>query len=246
MFLRSFLSCSQALMKPMTPAPVMNLITTPQRSIVYRYVRKRSPFDKTNYIDNYVAPPVKYHKSRKPRLPHWDDPNVEWPPIMPRPTQLQGKQLIHSLEKKERLIKTTLRPFRVTDIRAGDHVEIKYLFSLSESLGNILTGVVVGRKNRNSYNSSFRVVMRVAGEHVVMDFKELSPLLAGIRVLNRGSGNLRSKLYHLAKKELSKDQYNKAIVKRIIKKRLEDGTKKKGKKSVIKTMRYDNREDAII
>lgn len=246
MFLRSFLSCSQALMKPMTPAPVMNLITASQRSIVYRYVRKRSPFDKTNYIDNYVAPPVKYHKSRKPRLPHWDDPNVEWPPVMPRPTQLQGKELIQSIEQKEKKIKDTLRPFQVTDIRAGDYVEIKYLFSLSESLGNILTGVVVGRKSRNSYNSSFRVVMRVGGDHVVMDFKQLSPLLAGIRVLNRGSGNLRSKLYHLANKELPKDKYTKAIVKRIVKRRKEDALKTKGKKTIIRTMRYDNREDPTI
>ena len=246
MFLRSFLSCSQAFMKPMAPAPVMNLITTPQRSIVYRYVRKRSPFDKTNYIDNYVPPPVKYHKSRKPRLPHWDDPNVEWPPVMPRPTKLQGKELLQSIELKERKIRQTLRPFKVTDIRAGDYVEVKYLFSLSESLGNILTGVVVGRKNRNSYNSSFRVVMRVAGDHVVMDFKELSPLLAGIRVLKRGSGNLRSKLYHLANKELPKDHYTKAIVKRIVKRRKEDGAKRKGKKTVSKAMRYDNRVDTTI
>jgi hypothetical protein len=36
-------------------------------NIVYRYVPQRNPFDKTNYIDDYVPRVTKYHKSRKPR-----------------------------------------------------------------------------------------------------------------------------------------------------------------------------------
>ena len=37
-------------------------------NIVYRYRKQRSPFDKTNYIEDWVPRPNKYHKSRKPRL----------------------------------------------------------------------------------------------------------------------------------------------------------------------------------
>lgn len=246
MFLSSVLSSTKAFFKPAQTFTPMSLFTVPERSIVYRYIRKRSPFDKTNYIDNYIPPPVKYHKNRKPRLAEWDDPNVHWPPIMPRPTKLQGRELIRSIENREKYVINSLRPFKIPDIRSGDIIEFKYLFSISEHLGNVLHGVVIGRKNKNSYNSSFRVLIRLAGEQIEMDFKELSPLLIGMKILARGSGNLRSKLYYLRDLELSREQFMRPIVKHAMKRRKEDIIKKDAKVAKQRTLRFDVDDDRTI
>lgn len=40
----------------------------PKFNIVYGYVPKRSPFDKTHYIENYIPREIKYPKSRRPKL----------------------------------------------------------------------------------------------------------------------------------------------------------------------------------
>jgi hypothetical protein len=48
----------------------------PNFGIVYRFRPRRSIFDQTAYIDDYIPKPTKYHETRKPRLTQWDDPNV--------------------------------------------------------------------------------------------------------------------------------------------------------------------------
>ena len=45
-----------------------SLTSRPIYSIVLRYTPKRSPFDKTNYISDYVPRAIPYHASRKPKL----------------------------------------------------------------------------------------------------------------------------------------------------------------------------------
>ena len=242
MLLNSVSSFTKSFLKSSINANTLNLTTVPQCSIVYRYIKKRSPFDKTNYIDDYIPPQVKYHKTRKPRLPHWDDPNVHWPPVMQRPTKLQGKELIKSIENRERHIISALRPFRVPDIRTGDVIEFKYLFSISEGLGNILTGIVIGRRKPNSYDASFKVLMRLAGEQLVMDFKELSPFLVDIKILSRGSGNLRGSLAYLKEKGFNREQMLKPIVKGKMRRRKED-IRKLGRSSIDQKTKYDVNDD---
>jgi len=245
MILNSFLNSAKALFKPASTISSASLVSVPQRSIVYRYIPKRSAFDKTNYVDYYVPPPVKYHRTRKPRLAQWDDPNVHWPPLMPRPTKLQGKELIRSIENKEKFVQSSLRPFKIPDVRTGDVIEFKYLFSLSESLGNILTGIVIGRKHKNTYNSSFRVLSRLAGDQFEMEFKEMSPLLAGVKILAKGSGNLRSKLYYLREKELARSQFMRPILKRAMKIRRDEIGKKKGKRTKSRKHIFETAKDPL-
>jgi len=245
MILNSFINNAKAFVKPSSIISPINLITIPQCSIAYRYIPKRSAFDKTNYVDYYIPPPVKYHKSRKPRLAQWDDPNVHWPPIMTRPTKLEGKELIRSIENREKHVQSLMRPFKIPDVRTGDVIEFKYMFSVSESLGNIMTGIVIGRKQKNTYNSSFRVLTRLAGDQVEMEFKEMSPLLAGVKIIAKGSGNLRSKLYHLREKELSRAQFFRPILKRAMKIRRDEAGKKKNKRDVNRSVMFDTVKDPL-
>ncbi len=247
MILNSFLNYSKAFVKPTSFLAPLSLTTLPQQSIVYRYVPKRSPFDKTNYIDNYIPPPLKYHKKRKPRLAEWEDPNVHWPPIMPEPTKLQGKQLLNSLLHEEVQNMKRLRLFHVPDIRTGDVIEIKYLFSLSEQLGNILQGVVTSRRKKQSYDSSFTIVTMIAGSKVIMDFKEMSPLLVDMKLIHKGSGNLRSKLNYLKEIDVSKGQYMRPVLKRGMKKRRDEaGFSTKKKKINFNPMKLDRSTDPLL
>ena len=54
-----------------------------RNNIVIGYQRQRSPFDKTSYNENWVPRQRLYHKSRKPKLAEWSDPNVLFPMIIP-------------------------------------------------------------------------------------------------------------------------------------------------------------------
>ena len=81
-----------------------SLTNLPLKRIVYRYLPKRSPFDQTTYIDEYLPRPNPYHPSRKPRLTQWTDPKVIWPVLLPKPTKLVGNYLIQEVEKSEKII----------------------------------------------------------------------------------------------------------------------------------------------
>ena len=54
-----------------------------RNSYVIRYTPRRSPFDKTTYNEEWIPRQKLYHKSRKPRQPEWDDPEVIFPKIIP-------------------------------------------------------------------------------------------------------------------------------------------------------------------
>ena len=50
---------------------------------VIRYTPRRSTYDKTTYNEAWVPRLNPYHKSRKPRQPEWDDPEVIFPKLIP-------------------------------------------------------------------------------------------------------------------------------------------------------------------
>ena len=215
------------------------------RNIAYRYIKKRSPFDKTNYIEDYVPRPTKYPSSRKPRLSQWDDPNFHWPPVLSRPTKLRFKQLIRSIETKEKDKLDKLRAFSFPDYRSGDIVQFKFLHSISEGKGNLYTGTVIGRTRRNTYNAAFRVLFRFCGVEVEMNVRQYSPMLSAFKLVARGSGNLRSKLFYLGKLGLTKEQLTRPIIKRTMKKRKEDQVQKKTVEN-FKKYTFDVARDPII
>ena len=224
-----------------------SLLFTPRYSIVYRYIPKRSPFDKTGFIDDYVPRPNKYPKSRKPRLTQWDDPSVTWPHLIPRSTKDEGKALIKSLERREKLFIERSRNFSIPDFRAGDVVQFKYLHSISEGRGNYYTGICIGRSRKNEIDATFKVVFRFGGVEVVMNVKQNSPFLSDFKLVARGSGNHRSKLNYVAELGLTKEQLLKPMIKHnTMRRRKEDGVLKKIKESDPKESKLDASTDPLL
>ncbi|EGR33851.1 hypothetical protein IMG5_034830 [Ichthyophthirius multifiliis] len=166
-------------------------------NIVYRYKPQRSPFDKTNYIDNYVPRPNHFHPDRKPKQLKWDDPNYEWPPVILRPTQLKGKALIKHIEQREKLALERQKEFRIPEFKAGDVIEIHYLKSLSEGYGNTVTGLCTARYKQNSLMSGFDMVFRFCGAQVFMHVKLFSPFLKSLKVIQTSEGTIRYKLNYI-------------------------------------------------
>lgn len=182
-------------------------------NIVYSYVPQRNPFDKTSYIKNYVPRPNKYHKTRKPRLEQWTNPKIEWPILLPAPTRLTGKALIKTLESQEKKRIRKQRNFKIVKVRQGDVVQFKYYHSLSEKKFNIYSGIVLGRTKKNSLDASIRVIFRFCGTHVEMNLKLNSPFLGSFKILARGQGRRRGKLYYLSKFHLTKEELLRPLIK---------------------------------
>lgn len=85
-------------------------------------------FHKTPYNPQHIYPTEKMNEP----LPQWSDPNVNWPPKIPKAVKHKGRALITEIEKEEceRIEKS--RPFKVPPFRSGDVVEVTKFESLSE------------------------------------------------------------------------------------------------------------------
>lgn len=223
----------------------MSLTDIFKRNLVYRYVRKRSPFDKTSYIEDYVPRPTKYHKDRKPRLAQWDDPNVHWPPVLAAPTKHQGKTLIKELEKEEKLRLDLSKPFDIPDFRPGDVVEFSYIHSVSEGKGNTLRGIVMRRRNRNSLEHSFQISARFRGSQISFNQKVSSPMLTSFKLVEKGSGYLKSNLHWLPTSGLTKEQQLRPIRKRGMSKRKDEAAKQAVLTKSTKTILDDVKDDLL-
>jgi len=177
-------------------------------------VPKRRLFDKTNYVENYV-PPEKYHRSRKPRLEQWDDPNVHWPLLLPAPTKRTWQHLISEIEQEERRKIVCKRSFLIPDFRSGDVVQFHFVRTISEGKGNTYTGVIIGRSQPNSLAAGFKVIFRFCGVEVLLNVKQHSPMLQDFKLVAKGRGQIRNKLYYLwTKRTLTADDCKKPIVKK--------------------------------
>lgn len=183
------------------------------KNMVYRYTPQRSAFDKTSYIEKYIPRPNKFHKNRKPRLAQWTDPKVQWPILLPPPTKLKGRSLLKHIEAIEKKRILNSRTFRVLAIRPGDVVQFTYYHSLSEKKFNVYAGLVIGRRKKKSLDASFRVLFRFCGSHVEMNVKQNSPFISDFKVLAKGKGHRRGKLYYLSQMGLTKDELLKPLIK---------------------------------
>lgn len=165
-----------------------------KRGIVLAVPKKKSRWDKTNYIEDYVSfflrnsyfkvPPVrKYHRTRKPRLPEWEDPNIVWPPVLPKSYHGNPRHLIGQLKQEETEVLKAKKTFEYPDFRSGDVIKFHYLHSMSEGNGNTITGVCIGVNDRHSLDGSFLVVFNLAGIPVRMRVKMYSPLLTQFELL---------------------------------------------------------------
>lgn len=98
------------------------------QSIVIRYQKKRSVFDKTAYNPEWVPRVRPYSKHRKPSMTEWTDPNLILPQYIP-PLRKEStlKNFIQDhIEKPEMERAERKKEYLLDDIRPGDIVEITY------------------------------------------------------------------------------------------------------------------------
>jgi len=213
-------------------------------SVVYVRQRPRSIWDKTDYVPDWVPREKKYHHSRKPRLPQWDDPNIHWPPVSVRPTKLQGKALLNQLKEEDKVHMQLTKNYTVPDFRPGDTIKFHYLHSLSEGNGNTITALCVGLHHPNSLMGSFSCLFNFAGVPVNMRVKLHSPYLTNLERVAKGSGDLKYKLAYIWK--LNRQTITVApIIKRSMKQRDDEPKKKTVKQSPesLKGFKADNLRD---
>ena len=178
-------------------------------------------------------------KKKKQRLEQWDKPKYDWPPRMPRPTMHVGKTLLNHIDSQERNRIEADRPFSMPNYQTGDVIDLTYFHSLSEGKFNTFRGLVIGRKKPNNLRESLKFHTVIDGEHVTIDKKVMSPMLAKIDVVKYGSNKLRKKLNHIPALELSEKRLHEPIIKgrgykprsaKVSKKFIEDDTSSKKKK----------------
>ncbi|KRX01101.1 Translation protein SH3-like domain [Pseudocohnilembus persalinus] len=218
----------------------------PNNSIVQRYTPQRSPYDQTQYIEDYIPRNTPYHYKRKPQLPQWTDPNTVWPQLIQKATKNQGKALIQEIENEQKRNISLQRDFVSPDFRAGDVVQVQFMHGISEGKINTYTGIVIGRKKRNSLSASFKFIFRYCGVEVFMNVMENSPFLKDIKIVSRGQGNLRSQLTYLWNdKSLTADQVKRPIV-TTKKQRKRKGDKiSQSQSSKSTNIKYDQIDDPI-
>ena len=61
---------------------------------VSMYHKKRNAFYKLGYNEHHIPNQSKPRSVKKQRLAAWDEPELNWPPKVPRPTMHVGKTLI--------------------------------------------------------------------------------------------------------------------------------------------------------
>ena len=167
------------------------------RPIVHRYRKTRSPFDKSNYIDDWIERPYKFHRNRKPKMSLWDDPKVNWPPIMAAPSKKRDRSFLRELDEEEmERIKLT-RNFEMGDFRPGDVINFHFLHSLSEGKGNLITAVCLGVTRKNTYKAGFYVMFNFGGMRCFGKIHHYSPMVAWFSIKTLGAGNCNYKMFYL-------------------------------------------------
>ena len=67
----------------------------------------------------------------------------------------------------------------------------KYIHSLSEGNGNLVTAICLGVNGRKSHMGSFMAAFTIAGVPVLMKLKLNSPMVTYFDLVQRGTGNIR-------------------------------------------------------
>jgi len=158
------------------------------RSIIYRYVPRRGPFDKTNFIENHES----WKYVRPQRQAKWEDEQYNWPPQVPAYTEHTGKHLIKQLERE--YMQIAKPSFPVPDFRTGDELEIENLYSVSGGKFSTFRGLCIARRNWQHLHASFNVIGSRNGMTLEVSMKLFSPLLRSVKVMEYGAGNLRARL----------------------------------------------------
>jgi ribosomal protein L19 len=171
-----------------------------QRYIIHRHMPPRSPYDKTNFVENYVP---RTHP-RKPRQAKWDDPDYNWPPKLEKSTKLSNKALVSQLETE--YLNSLKQNQRFEDIKSGDMVEVSTYQSISSQQLSVFTGLCIGTRRKNTINSSLNVITKIEGVEMERHIKLWSPMVKQVKIVEFGTGNFRARLNYFRGMTISKYQ----------------------------------------
>ena len=208
-------------------------------SIVIRYQKKRSMFDKTAYNPEWVPRLNPYSKHRAPPMRAWTDPNVVVPyQIPPLHKKINYRTLIKSLVEREQREKSLRsREYLMESIRAGDIVDITY----QETFASVATvthrAYVLAFKRRNSLTAALEVAIRLGGMNIKAIYLIHSPKVKGIKIVSMGSGNFRANLKNrwgkLGKTEIARARIRNRVMK------LREGGRRKVKSRKFTAMEFN-------
>lgn len=133
----------------------------------------------------------------------WDNPEMSWPPKLPRAHMHRGKTLLNHLDSIEKQKILAKRSFEIPDYRTGDVVRLSKVFSVSENKEDDVTGVVIHKSAVNSIRSTCKVNFAFEGVNVVYAAKLLAPHITNMTIEKYGSNYLRKRLTWMPKKDLS-------------------------------------------
>jgi ribosomal protein L19 len=159
-------------------------------------LKKRDTFYKLGYNENHIPAQNKI-KNRKKRLAAWDDPELNWPPRLPRPTMHKGKTLLNQLDSAEKKNIIEKRDFEIPDYRTGDVVRIKMYHSMSELKENELSGVVISKSMPSNIRATCKINFSIDTVNTVYGAKLYSPLITNFEILKYGSNRLRRRLNYI-------------------------------------------------
>jgi ribosomal protein L19 len=155
--------------------------------------KRTSVFQQTDFNPYHIYP---LHNKKKQTQEKFRDENYKIP-MIPTPVKEEGKHLISILQKEE-MNKMISRGLKKEKVFTGDRVEVEYYHSITNNKLFKYRGVVLGTKNVNNLYYSFKFLSMVNGTYVLLDYPFHSPMLASVKILNKG--NLKkSKMHNINK-----------------------------------------------
>lgn len=179
---------------------------------VSMYHKKRNAFFKLGYNEHHIPNQSKPRNKRKERLSAWDEPTLNWPPKVPRPTMHVGKSLIGQLQSDEKMKILKEKPFDIPDYRTGDVVKITVMNSITEKKEDSYSGLVISKKAPNSINATCKINFSIENVNTTYAAKLYSPMITNFEIQKYGSNKLKKKLPYIPGLDMSAGRLQEAII----------------------------------
>jgi ribosomal protein L19 len=121
--------------------------------------------------------------------------NYNWPPKIPKYSSLKDRALVTQVENE--YLKDLKETKKIPIVNTGDIVEVTNYLSMSTLQTSTFKGICIGKRRKNTINSSLNILGAVEGVHMEMHIKVFSPMVKEIKVVEAGSGNYRSRLNYI-------------------------------------------------
>lgn len=171
-----------------------SLFSLKRCTMALRAFKKRSIFEQTN-SNPYHIYPWRYEQHKPQEI--MNDANYTGVPEIASPTKYNGKRLIFDIEQEELKNIKNQRDLKRDEIFVGDTIEVEYYHSITSKKIYKYKGVVLEIKRPKSLTYSFKFLSLVAGTNVVLEYPFYSPMLASVKVINKGRFGYKRKMYHI-------------------------------------------------